>query len=832
MRLVGEVRLAARLFARDLRSGELTLIGVAIALAVAAVTTVGFFADRVRQALDRQANVLLGADLVIGDTRPLAPRFAQEARARGLETSEVLRFPTMVTHGSRTQLAALKAVEANYPLRGEVRVAPRLSEPARRASSAPEPGTVWVDERLYTGLELAPGARIAVGAAELRVAGVVAHEPGVAFGFLSGAPRLLLNRADLPATGLVQPASRIRYELLVAGREEAVAAYRAWVLAHLEPGQRVEGVRDARPAIRGALERAERFLHLVALTSAVLAAAAIALGARRYLQRHLDGCAMMRCLGASAARIARLHLVQFAALGIAASGLGAALGALAQLVLAGAFARVTGAALPPPGAGPALEGAAVGIVLLLAFALPPLAALARVPALRVLRRELGAPQPEGLAAWAGAGAAVAAAVLWRAGELGFGLAVLGWFCGALAAACALAWALMRAAGALRRRGGAWRLALASLHGRPLGTTVQIVALALGIMALLTLTLVRGDLARSWERSLPPDAPNRFLIHIQPEQRAPLAEFLRRHGLGEVEFHPMVRGRLVAINGRTRSAEDYEDERAKQLIAREFNLSWAQRLRADNRIVAGRWWGPSAQRTDQFSVEQGLARTLGIGLGDALAFDLAGTRVTGTVTSLRRVEWDSFNVNFFVLAPPGLLDGQPASYVTSFHLPGERAEMLNGLVRAFPNVVLIDVAQALEHARGMLEQAARAVEFVVLFTLAAGLAVLYAAIAATRDERLHQAAVLRALGASRGRIARAQLAEFATLGAAAGFVAASGAAGLGWFLAHRFLDLDYAPDPSLWAAGVGAGALGVAAAGALGTLRVLRAPPLGVLRELG
>jgi putative ABC transport system permease protein len=826
------IHLALRLLARDWRAGELTLIAAAIVVAVAGVTTVGFFTDRVQRVLDVEANRLLGADLVIADTRPISPQLRAEALRRGLAAIEVLRFPSMAVNGGRTVLSDVKVVEPGYPLRGELRIADRLFGPDRAPRVVPGKGTVWVDERLYTSLEAKPGDSIALGNARFRIAGIITHEPGVEMGFLSGAPRVMLNAADLASTGLVQPGSRVRYQLQVAGGSAAVDAYRDWARTRLSPGSRLEGIRDARPELRSALDRAEKYLNLSALTSVLLAAAAIALATRRYLQRHLDACAVLRCLGASQALIVGLYTVVFAALGAIAAAAGVAIGGAAQMVLAIWLGKVVAVPLPPAGVLPAIHGAAVGLLLLLGFALPPLMGLARVPTLRVIRRDLGAPTGLGIAGYALGAAVVAGLILWRAQELRLGLTVLAWSGVGVAAACALTWLLLQALKALRGRGGAWRFGAASLQRRRLGTIVQVVALGLGIMALLTLTLVRTDLLRSWRASLPPDAPNRFVINIQPDQAGEVRRFLAGHGIAAPEVFPMVRGRLVKIGERAVSADDYANERAKRLVTREFNLSWTTRMRPDNRVVAGEWWGGTPSRTDQLSVERGLAETLGIRLGDVLTYDVAGTPVVATVTSLRSVEWDSFNVNFFVVAPPGLLESYPATYVTSFHLGGGQSGTLNALVKAFPNVVLIDIAQALAQIQAMMDQAALAIQFVFLFTLAAGLMVLYAAVASTQDERLFQATIMRALGASRVQIRRAHLAEFTLIGAVAGCVAATGATGLAYFVAHRFLHLDYAPDPAVWLIGIAAGALGVAAAGHLGTRRVLEAAPLQVLRALG
>lgn len=830
MTFLREMPLALRLLWRDHRAGELLLMAAAIVIAVASVTSVGFFTDRVHQALGRQANQLLGADLVIVSARPVGAALEAEARARGLSVTRMLRFPSMAARGERNVLASVKAVAAGYPLRGELRIADVLYGPDRRAQGLPAPGTAWVDERLYTQLALGPGDKVELGRSAFAVTAIITQEPDAAIGFIGSGPRILVNEADIEATGLVQPGSRINHRLQLAGSAEAVDAYRAWALARLEPGQRLEGIRDARPEIRAALERAEKFLSLAALVSVVLAAVAIGLSARRFLQRHLDACAMMRCLGASQGTVLRLYLVHFAALGVIASAIGCALGIGAQALLAQWLGSLVSVELPGPGARPALHGIVTGLALLLGFALPPLAALGRVPTLRVLRRELGVPRAGGLATYAAGYGVIAALILWRAEGLRLGAMVLGGFTAAMLLAGALTWLMLKAAGGLRSHGLSWRYGIANLRRRALGSVIQVIALGIGMMALLVLTLVRHDLLYAWRTSLPPDAPNRFVVNIQPEQIQPLRAFFARHGVGEPTLFPMVRGRLTQINERRVSSADYVDERARRLIDREFNLSWAERMQHDNSITAGRWWSDTRAGA-QFSVEDGLADTLGIKLNDRLTFDVAGAAVSARVTSLRKVDWDTFNVNFFVIAPPGVLERYPATYVTSFYLPPGNAALLAGLVREFPNFLLIDVAQVLAQVQKMMDQVTRAVQFIFLFTLLAGLTVLYAAIASTQDERLYQATVMRTLGASRRQLRRAIVAEFAVLGALAGLLAAAGATALAFVIATQVLNLAYTFNPTLWLVGTLAGALGIAAAGYAGTRTVLKVAPLKAMREI-
>lgn len=830
MRLFADAALALRLLARDWRAGELTLVAVAVVVAVASVTTVGFFADRVHQALSRQANQLLGADLVISGDRPLDTAFTAEADQRALQVARMLRFPSMTAGNGQSVLAEVKVVTAGYPLRGELRIAEVQNGADRRATEIPKPGTVWVDERLITRLQLQVGDAIEIGQSRLPIAQIITQEPDSAIGFINAGPRIMLNDADIAATGLVQVGSRIRYRVLVAGAPAAIADYRSWVTPKLAPGQRVESIEDARPEIRSALERSEKFLSLAALLSVVLAAVAIALAARRFLQRHLDACAIMRCHGASQSRLVRLYLLQFIVLGAVASLAGCIAGFVAQHALALVLGSLITVELPEPGWMPALHGFVTGLALLLGFALPPVIALAKVPTLRVLRRDIGAPSGMGLLGYALGAVVIAGLIIWKAGDLRLGGMVFAGFAGAMLVAGLLAWGVIALVSRLGGAGVSWRFGIANLRRRPMASVLQVVALGIGVMALLTLTIIRSELLDLWQRSLPPDAPNRFIVNVQPEQIPTLKKFFEGRGMAMPELHPMVRARLISINERSVAPADYSDDRARRLVDREFNLSWATQMQKDNRLIAGNWWG-NKPRSDQFSMEDGIAKALGVGIGDKLTFDSAGNTFTAEITSLRKVDWDSFNVNFFVVAPPGLMDWFPVSYVTSFYLPPGNVELLNALVKQFPNFLLIDVAQVLGQVQTMITQVSRAVQFVFLFTLLAGLVVLYAAIASTQDERLYQATIMRTLGASRSQLARANLAEFAVIGALAGLIAVAGANALGYVLAQRVINVGYEFSYALWGIGIIGTVLGVMIAGHLGTRHVLRIAPLRVLRML-
>jgi putative ABC transport system permease protein len=830
---------AARLLARDWRAGELRVLAVGLIVAVTSLTTVAFFADRVKQALSAEANQLLGADLMVISDRPIAPALAERARELGLATVRLVRFPSMTVAGENTVLTEIKAVGPGYPLKGRIAIRTGPDAEPARPQGIPDAGTVWVDDRLLARLGVGIGDALGVGERRFRIAAQVVEDPETSVGFLNLGPRLTLNLVDLQSTGLIMVGSRVSYRLGVAGAPAAIAAFRAQAERSIGPGQRVEDVRDARPEIRSALERAEKFLGLSALLSVILAAVAVALAARRYLRRHLDGVAIMRCLGASQGLILRLHVAQFVVLGLLASALGCLLGVAGQSVLAALLTPLVGVALPLPGWMPVLQGFAAGFVLLLGFALPPIVALRRVPTLRVLRRDLGLPDSAGWAGYAVGVAALGGLLLWEAQDAKTGWYVLGGAVGTMAALALVTLALLRlATWSGRRAPFAWRFGLANLQRRRFSTVTQVVALGVGILALVLLTLVRSDLLANWRQSLPADAPNRFLVNIQPDQVEPLRAFFAQQGYAAPQMFPMVRGRLVAINGRPVSSLDYSEDRAKRLVDREFNLSWAERPQVDNVILAGRWWTPAQRDAPSFSaedglfsVEDGIAQTLGIRMHDRLTYEIAGSRLEGTVSSLRKVEWDSFRVNFFVVSPPGMLQGYPASYVTSFHLPAERGALMDQLVQRFSNVLVIDVASVLAQVQRIMDQLVKAVEFVFLFGLLAGLVVLFAAISATHDERVFDAAILRTVGATGRQMLSAQAAEFLAIGALAGLLASIGATVLGYVLATRVLNVPYAVDPWVWLAGLAGGTGGVLLAGLLGTRRILRTPPMEIFRRL-
>jgi putative ABC transport system permease protein len=827
----GTMSLAMRMLRRNASAAELRVLLLALIIAIASVTTVGFFADRVQAALDQQANELLGGDLVLIADHPVAPKFAEMAGADGLVVARTRTFPSMVSGGEGVNLAEIKAVSTGFPLRGRIRVVDAPGAREREVDGGPAPGSVWIGLPLAARLGLKVGDTLGVGRAKLAISELIAREPDSVLDYFGIAPRVLMNEADLDATGLIQVGSRVTHRLLVSGEPKAVERFRTEAKPMLGRGERLEGVRDARSEVRIALERSQRFLGLASLLSVVLASVAVALAARRFSQREIDGAAMMRCLGATQRQIFWLHAWQFLALGAIACVAGAALGYGAQAVLANWLAAFFTVALPLPGPLPGLRGVVIGLVLLLGFTLPPLIRLRGASTLRVLRRDLAVAEPFSTVAFALGLAALCALIVWQAGDLKLGAIAVGGFAAALGVAALAGYALIRAVARLRGAArGPWRYGLANLRRRTGASLVQIMALGIGIMAMLLLTLVRTELIKAWQQSMPADMPNRFAINIQNDQLPAVKAEFARLGLALPNLYPMVRGRLLSIDGREVSRASFADERAKRLVDREFNLSWADKLRADNRIVAGRFWDAGV-RGEEFSVEEGLAKTLGIKLGDVIVFDVAGTRFSAKVTSLRKVDWDSFKPNFFVIATPPMLESHPANWITSFYLPPGRDAVVADLVRKFPNVSVIDLSALMAQFQRITDQVSRAVEFVFLFAIAAGLVVLFAAITSTQDERIFEGAVLRTLGASTRQLATLQLAEFVAIGLLSGTVAAAGAVALAMVLSDRVLGVPYIVHATLPLAGIVVGTLGVAVAGLIGTRRAVSSPPLQTIRAV-
>jgi putative ABC transport system permease protein len=822
---------------RDLRAGELRLLIVAVTLAVAALTAVGFFADRLKGGLARDARQLLGGDAVVVSDNPTPQAFIDEARRLGLQGITTAGFPTMAraadAQGGASRLVALKAVPAGYPLRGAVTVATDPESAGVRAREVPAAGEAWVDPPLLESLGLKIGDPVLLGDSQLRIARVILLEPDRGGGFSSFAPRVMMNEADLPASRLVQPASRVTYRFAVAGQDASVSAFVKWADAEVKKatvrGVRIESLESGRPEMRQTLDRAEKFLNLVALLAALLSAVAVALAARGFAANHLDDCAMLRVLGQSQRTIAGAYAFEFAVVGVVASVLGIAIGFGVHFIFILLLSGLIEATLPAASIGPAVFGLGMGLTLLFAFGLPPVLQLAQVPPLRVIRRDVGNLKPASAAVLGVGVAGFAALLLGASSDLLLGGMAVGGFAGAVVLFACLSWIAVKLLRLSVNEATAPRwlvLATRQISARPAYAVVQVSALAVGLLALVLLVLLRTDLVASWRRATPPDAPNRFVINVMPEQGDEFRSTLQNAGVKNFDWYPMIRGRLIAVNGKSVTTDDYTEDRAKRLVDREFNLSTTPVQPPHNPITQGRW---VPEEKGAVSVEEGIATTLGLKLGDALRFDIGGTQVDARITSLRKVDWGSMRANFFVIYPVSQLGDVAVTYMSAFRAPATKG-FDNELVRRFPNITDVDMTSTINQVQGVLDKVIRAVEFLFGFTLAAGVVVLFAAVTATREERAREFAIMRAVGASSALLRQVQRAELAGVGLLAGFLASIVASVVGWGMARYAFDFDWTASAWVPLFGALAGAVLALAAGWWGLREVLNRPVVETLRR--
>ena len=825
-----ELGLSWRMLRREWKSGELKLVALAIVVSVTAVSSVGFFTDRVKGAMEQNAAELLAADLVVQSGDPIEKTWRQQAESAGLRIAETVTFPSVVFVGDKPLLVELKAVDSQYPLRGRLRFSGLPGEQPRKSTSGPPPGELWIDQQLRRSL--AAGAReLVVGLRKFKIGEILESEPDRGGNLFSIAPRIMLGLSDLPSTGLVQPGSRVTYNLLVAGDTAMLNKYQRWLKPRIENRARIITVRDGRPEIRFALQRGDQFLGLSALISVILAGAAIAVASRRFVQRKLDHSAIMRCLGASRATVNRIHGYQALWLALGASFIGIAAGYGAQWLAVQIIGEVSsGKVLPAPTIRPALIGLATGVICLFGFAMPSLLRLGQVSPARVLRRQLSDLSLPTSGLYIAAVLAVLLLMWLLTGDMRLTLYAFGGAAMTLVSLAMVAALLIQLLNRSRHRFGiAWKYGIANIARRRATSTLQLLAFGTGIMVILLLTIVRTELLENWQATLGRDTPNYFAINIHPQQLFSVKAFFKDSNMTAPELVPMVRARLTRINGMTVNPDDYQSERSRRLLTRDFNLSWAATLQTDNKIVAGKWWSDSDRNQPLLSVEKGLAEALRLKLGDQIEFEVAGLPLTTKISSLREVDWNSFRTNFFVLLPPGTLDQYPANYITSFHLPATETGFLARLVRTHPNITVIDIRAITDKVRNIVDQVSRAIEYVFLFSLVAGILVLLAAIQSTLDERLIEGALMRTLGASRRDILSALLAEFSLLGSLAGLTGAFGAMAIGQLIATRVLELSYHLSPWPPVIGLVCGGIGIGFAGLLGSRRIVRQPPMLLIR---
>ena len=842
---------------RDVRAGELRLLIVAVSLAVAALTAVGFFADRLNGGLQRDARQLLGGDAVISSDNPTPQIFIDKAKQLGLQTAFTLGFPTMARaqtvgqNDAMTKLVALKAVSEAYPLRGSLQISSKTGAEPAKTRAVPAVGEAWVDAALLDGLGLQLGDELMLGDAELRIGQILTAEPDRGAGFANFAPRVMVNLAGMAATGLIQPASRVTYRFAVAGTssggpaaDKDVKAFTDFAKTQISAGMagvRVESFEGGRPEMKQTLDRAEKFLSLIALLAALLSAVAVALAARGFAAKHLDDCAMLRVLGQSQRNIGLSYTFEFALVGLFASGLGILIGYAVHYVFVLLLAGLIESSLPAASLWPVAFGLGMGMTLLLAFGLPPVLQLAQVPPLRVIRRDVGSLKPASIAVMSLGLAGFVTLLLATSSDLKLGLITVGGFAAAVVLFAGISYLAIKLLRLSVNDATAPRwlvLATRQLTARPAFAVVQISALSLGLLALILLVLLRTDLIDSWRKATPPDAPNRFVINVMPEQSESFQQTLKQAGIKNYDWYPMIRGRLVAINNADVKPDNFADDRAKRMLDREFNLSNSAALPAHNIVTTGAW---TPEEDGGVSIEESVAKTLNLVMGDKLRFDVGGMMIESKVSSVRKVDWGSMRANFYVMFPVAQLAGVPVTYMGAFRAPSANenkdgkssaasSSFDNALVKNYPNITNVDMSATVSQIQKVLDQVIRAVEFLFAFTLAAGVVVLLTAITATKDERAKEFAVMRALGASGKLLRQVQGAELAGVGLLAGFLASIIAVAIGWAMARYVFEFSW--SIKLWVplAGALAGSVLALIAGTYVLRSVVRRPVIETLRQ--
>lgn len=824
------IAFALRSFGRELRSGEVLVLLAAVGLAVAALTAVGFLTDRISKSVARQANEVLAADLRLRSQEPVPDAWSRLAQEYNLATATTMAFPSVVFAGDSSALATIKVVSDNYPLRGAVRVADTFFGEQRVVDGIPATGEVWADGALLARVGADVGDFLAVGELDLRVAAVLTYRPDQSIGFASLAPSLLMNVEDISHSGLVGEGSRVSYALLVAGDEAAVAEFNEAIQDQLPESIRIRSQEESSERAYNAADRAQRFLSLTAIISLLLSAVAVAMSARRFAHRRMDTAALMKSLGATQGFVISVALVQLVLLGLLGVIAGSVVGFVADDLLSRIVADLMQGDLPDPGMRPVFLASGSALVLLLGFALPSLLQLRDTPPLRVLRHDVMPPAPSRILV-AGMSLAAVAALLYRSvGDVRMLVILIGGIIVIAAALYAAGRVLVALLGRSRSGVGiAWRYGLANVARRGRDSAIQVVAFGVGLTVLLLLTLVRTDLLEGWRDTLDDDAPNHFLINIQPHEIDSVAAIFEENGVSIPTFTPLVRARMTTINDESVKDRSYPNDDGRWLANREANLSWTAELSSSNELLDGEWWPADYDGPPLVSIEQDSAVNAGLAIGDKLRFFVAGFEVEAEIASIRKINWDSFQPNFFLVLSPGALDGMPTTYISSMKIEAHEQAMLIDLVRAHPTISVIDLGAILQQVRGIIEKASLAVQAVFVFTLAAGIAVLFAAVQSTIDERRFESAMLRALGARRRTVFAGVMAEFAALGLAAGILASAGASVLAAVLAVQLFELPYEFSPVLWLVGLSAGVFVVSVSGFFAARSSINAPPADVLR---
>ncbi len=829
--MISILKLSARMLKRDWRSGELRVLLVSLVIAVTSVTAVGFFVDRVEQGMKNQAAELIAADLVISSPHDVDKNYYSESKKYSLKFAKTTEFRSVLLVKNKPQLVEVKAVTENYPLRGALRVSDTAFGSDTETNLIPATGEIWVEARLLSLLNIKLGDIISLGKLSLTLKKIIRYEPDRGGDLFSLAPRVMINDNDLQLSGLIQQGSLANYRVLFSGnRQSDIKKFKRWLKENLRKSEKIQTTKDSRPELRVALDRAQEFLSLAALISVLLAGVAVATSAGRFATRHMDGSAIMRSMGARQSTIIQIFSFEMLWLALISSSIGCILGWLTQLGITKILNKMLLANLPGASFDPVILGYATGIVMLFGFVLPPLLSLKNVSPLRVLRKDQKLKATPAWLIYLAVLLSMGLLLQWQLSKPVLVLFVLLGMMITLLILATGAFVLIKLLNLLRQHVGvSWRFGLSNIARRPASSVIQIVAFGLGIMVLLLLSIVRTDLISNWQHSLPADAANHFLINVQSDQVDELEKSLAATGVSKPKLYPMVRARLITINTKKISTDDYESARAKHLVTREFNLSWAEKLQRGNKILKGKWWNQEGFDIEQMSIEAGIAKALKIKLNDSVGFEVNGNEKQFKITSIRSVDWDTFDINFFTVVPPKILENSPTSWVTSFYLNPQQKDKIGDIVKQFPNVTVLDVDIIMNRVRTIINRVTFAVEFIFMFSLLAGIAVLFSAIQSQQDVRRFENAILRTLGARKKVLLYGLLSEFITLGALSGLLAGIAASSLAYVLSENVFHIEYQFEVMVAVIGIIAGIVIIGIAGIAGSYSVVSQPPLQTIR---
>lgn len=842
--------LATRLFKHEARRGELTIILLAIVLSVSSVLSLSLFSERLQRALIDRSAQFIAADSQLRARQEVNEKWIDEAKQRGLKTAFQVDVRSMAFSDNQLQIVDVRAVNEHYPLKGSVKITDVPFGTQVVTNEKVARSEVWVDSRALQSLSISLGDNIEIGDQNFTVTQILGEIPDAGFSVFNTDPIVLMNAQDIPSTNITGPGSRARYVYYFAGDTSVLEDYYDWLRPQLDNELHYwRSVEDDDSAIGNSISRATDFFLLASLLAIVLAAVSIAVAAQRFSQRHFDPVAIMKTLGASQSMVRQIYLIQITLITLLGIAIGVLIGYLAQQGVVWLVQERVEVSLDTWYWRPLIIAVFTGIVCSLFFSIYPLLQLFSVPPLRVLRKDLSATLSSKALQFVFSGGAIFALMVLYSRDLK--ISSILYISGVVLVASLVGMTQVLiyfgrkfGSGSM----GAWTLAWARIKRRAMGNSVQLISFAITIMLLLVVLVMRNDMIKQWRDQLPEGTPNYFAANVSAVQMPQMKLAFEQNNVRHEDFYPVIRGRFVSINGETISTEYNDDddesessEQGRQGLGREANLTWSAKLQNANEIVEGNWhddWlnseeGQNWQTGDvvPVSVEKDLAERIGIELNDVLSFNVGSVIIETKVTSIRKVDWETMQPNFFFVIHPKAMENYTPTYLTSFYLEPERKNELANILAPFASITLFDVDARINQLREIVSQVSLAVEFILVLVLFAGTLVLIAQVQASMDERLQELAILRTLGLKGVSIRFSVINEFIIIGAVAGIMAAL-TNEFSLYLLQRFVfNMSGQLHFEYWILAPSVGAIVVGVLGAFACWRLLSLNTAHLLRKM-